>query len=101
MQLTKHEMLGKNIDELISNQPFGSPTKREFELSILKAVIDAGLCERDPVIIAKKFRLTLTKSHAYLTDIALREPLLSDADAVQKLSEWLAASEVKVSADEI
>ena len=96
-----HEKFGRYIEQKLTSFPFGSIGKRELELILLKGILDAGLCESDPVSVAQKFGLTLSKAHSYLTDIALREQILSDAQALKLLSELLESSEVRVSAEEI
>lgn len=66
----KYEILGKNIWENVHKTPFGSLTKRELEILLLKAAIDSGLIENHPVNVAATLRLSLTKSNGYLTDIS-------------------------------
>ena len=44
--------------------------------------------------MAQVFRLGLTKSHSYLTDLALRQPSLSDIGGVILLSEAIRQAEV-------
>ncbi len=97
----KHREFGHHIEQRLAQLPFGSLGKRELELLLLKGMLDAGLCECNPVAVAHKFSLTLSKAHAYLTDLALREPVLSDQDAIWRLSDCLQSSEVKISPDEI
>lgn len=97
----QHRDFGQYLDRQLTKIPFGSLGKRELELLLLKGMLDVGLCERDPVVVAHKFSLTLSKAHAYLTDLALREPVLSDQDAIRRLGDCLKSSEVNISADEI
>ena len=96
-----HESFGRFIEQRLTSLPFGSVGKRELELMLLKGILDAGLCKSDPVSVAQKFGLTLSKAHSYLMDIVLREQILSDAQALKLLSELLENSEVRVSAEEI
>lgn len=97
----QHRDFGQYLDRQLTQSPFGSLGKRELELLLLKAMLDAGLCERDPVAVAHRLSLTLSKAHTYLTDLALREPVLSDQEAIRRLSDWMQSSEVKISPDEI
>jgi len=63
----KHQKFGQFLDRQFTQVPFGSLGKRELELVLLKGMMDAELCERDPVAVAHRFGLTLSKAHAYLT----------------------------------
>jgi len=96
-----HETFGRIVEQNLIQQPFGSLGKRELELILLKGLLEAGLCKRDPVALATKLGLTLTKAHSYLTELALREPLLSDRDAILQFKDGLMRSEVKITPDEI
>ena len=85
---------GEHVWSALCDRPLGSLTKRELELLLVQAAIDAGLVESVPRVIAKTFRLSLTKAHSYLTDLALRSSELDDLTATKLLSELLCKAEV-------
>ncbi|HMN20927.1 MAG TPA: hypothetical protein PKA16_05990 [Ottowia sp.] len=78
--------------------PLGSLSKREMEIAIIQAAIDAGKVESSPAAVAMAFRITLRGAQAYLTDLALRRPALADAEALMRLRRLLAQIEVSASA---
>ena len=89
-----HEKFGTEILAGLLSKPFGSLSKRELELSLLGAAIDAELLPAEPAQLAANLKLSLTKTNAYLTDLALRRPALTDADAVASLMTLLPTCEV-------
>ncbi len=78
--------------------PFGTLTKRELELKILQYAITTGTIDNTPHTLAKELKISMTKSHSYLTDLALREEELSDTQALELFIDMLKSSEV-VSSD--
>ena len=88
------EEYGKKVWEAIQSHPFGSITKRELELILLHAALDSDFVDSEPANLASVFCISLTRSHAYLNDLALRKPQLSDRDGVIKLIEILSECEV-------
>lgn len=72
----------------------GSLSKRELELKLLQAAIEAGLAAPNGVEFAAKFRLTLARANSYLTDLALRKPPLNDLEGVTALMSLLPVCEV-------
>ncbi len=89
-----YHKFGQAFWKKITKKPFGSLTKREIELLILQAAIGSKLIKDNPADIAKKCRLTLTKAHSYLTDLALRTEPLEDKEAVDRLTLLLTKAEV-------
>ena len=75
-------------------RPLNCRTKRELELLLIRAAIDAGLVVASPARIAQSFSLGLAKAHGYLTDIALRSPALNDVEALKRLGSELCQAEV-------
>lgn len=74
--------------------PLGSLTKREMELTLLRAAIQSGLLEPRPEMLAAVCSIPLTRAHGYLTDLALRQPPLTDLDGIMRLVSLLSDSEV-------
>jgi len=58
------------------------------------AAVASGLVGSNPVQFAQIFRLTLTKSHSYLTDLALRQSPIDDGTAILRLTGALKQAEV-------
>lgn len=85
---------GADCFKLLQSVPFGSLNKRELELGLLRAGIDAGLLPEEPAALAACLGLSLTKANTYLTDFALRQPPLADVDAVKVPIETLKTCEV-------
>lgn len=85
---------GADCRELLQSRPFGSLSKRELELGLLQAAIDAGLLRADTAALAASLQLSLTKANGYLNDLALRRPPLTDAEAVTALVKLLPICEV-------
>jgi hypothetical protein len=92
-----HAQFGADCFKLLQSVPFGSLNKRELELGLLRAGIDAGLVSEESAALASSLGLSLTKANAYLTDLALRQPPLADVDAVNVLIETLQTCEVVTS----
>ena len=78
----------------ITERPFGTLTKRELELTLLDFLIAESTLPSDPAGLAKSIRCTLTKAHAYLTDLALRNDPLDDETAIKLLINLLNQAEV-------
>ena len=85
---------GEAVWEKLGAQPLGSLTKREPELSLLRAAADADLLELRAEDLAATCHIPISRAHGYLTDLALREAPLSDPDAVKALVGLLKDSEV-------
>lgn len=77
---------GAQIWETLTAQPLGSLPKRELELMVVRAAIEAGAAEPVTASIAKVFRVTPTRADAYLVDLALRAPAYTDAEALDYLA---------------
>ena len=75
-------------------QSIGSLTKRELELRLLRSVVDSGVIDPHPSSVAESCKIPISRAHAYLTDLALRKPPMSDLDAVKALAQALKGSEV-------
>jgi hypothetical protein len=88
-----NENFGAACFRLLQSAPLGSLSKRELELGLLRAGIDAELLPEEPAALAASLGLSLTKANAYLTDLALRQPPLSDGDAITALSVLLKTCE--------
>lgn len=85
---------GEEVWEMLGAQPLGSLTKRELELSLLRASADADLLELRAENLAATCHIPSTRAHGYLTDLALRGTPLSDLNAVKQLVGLLKDSEV-------
>ncbi|MEW6694016.1 MAG: hypothetical protein AB1371_03525 [Pseudomonadota bacterium] len=85
---------GQDVWQKITALPFGSLTKREIEIVLLRAAIESGFLEPRPEILATMCKISLSKAHGYLTDLALRQVPLNDGDAVKRLIASLKDSEV-------
>ena len=72
------------------------PTPRHLEQAGVgaTALIEDGHLPSQAAPLARKARITLTKSHAYLTDLALRQPVMSDEVALNQLVGLLKTAEV-------
>jgi hypothetical protein len=90
----KKQLFGETVWENLQKTPFGSLTKRELEILVLKAAIDAGLIDNHPVNMAASLRISLTKSNAYLTDISLRNPIIEDKTALLEILKLLPTHEI-------
>lgn len=93
----EHSEFGRHCLALVQSAPFGSLGKRELELGLLLAGIESGLLPREPAALAAHLQLSLSKAHAYLTDLALRQPPLADIDAVNGLVDSLSRCEAVAS----
>jgi len=85
---------GDAIWEKLRAHPLGSLTKRELELSLLRAAADADLIELRAENLASTCHIPISRAHGYLTDLALREAPLEDPDAVKALVGLLKDSDV-------
>ena len=88
------EDFGKAVWMSLLAQPLGSLTKRELELRLLRAAVDSGVIDPHPRSVAEACNIPISRAHAYLTDLALRKPPMSDLDAVKALAQALKGSEV-------
>ncbi len=88
------EDFGKEIWKQMTATPLGSLTKREVELIWLRAAIQSQLLEPRPEVLARMCCISLTRAHAYLTDLALRQSPLTDQEGVERLVDLLRDSEV-------
>ena len=91
------EQFRPRCSQILLEVPFGSLGKRELELKLFQAAIDAGIMSGETVCFAVSLRLSLTRANAYLTDLALCKHLLSDAEGVAELIFVLPCSEAVVS----
>jgi len=89
-----YEKFGDAIWEKLRAHPLGSLTKRELELSLLRAAADADLIELRAENLASTCHMPISRAHGYLTDLALREAPLEDPDAVKALVGLLKDSDV-------
>jgi hypothetical protein len=96
MEPSNEQQFGELLWPLIISSPFGTPTKRELELSILQAAADAGLIdETQPAEVSAVLRLSsITKAHSYLADLSQRREPLSDLEALKLLADVLKQVEV-------
>lgn len=86
----KYLLFGKLFWEDIQQRPFGVSNKREIEITIIDVATKAGLIDlTKPVDIAIKLRMSLSKTHNYLTDLSHKKNPLSDLEALKILSEIL------------
>ena len=75
-------------------QPLGSLPKRELELILLRAALNSGLLDARSESVVETCNVPITRAHAYLTDLALRQPAISDKKGVEALVRVLKDSEV-------
>lgn len=85
---------GDAVWQRFCDQPLGSLTKRELELTLLRAAIDFKLLVPRAEKLAAICQIPITRAHGYLTDLALRDTPLTDRLAVKALVELLKDSEV-------
>lgn len=88
------DSFGREIWKQMTALPLGSLTKREMELTLLRAAIQSGVLEPRPEKLAAVCSIPLIRAHGYLTDLALRQPALSDLDGIMRLVSLLSDSEV-------
>lgn len=84
----------ERLRELWLRQPLGSMNKRELELLLLALLLEEGCLPMDAASLSERTGITLSKAHGYLTDIALRQPVISDDDAFRRLIQLLRTAEV-------
>lgn len=95
MQRLSEHHFGELLWPLLLSRPFGKANKRALELSILQAAADAGLMdEANPTSAAASLRLSLTRTHSYLTDLSQRRTPLQDLEALGLLAAVLSRVEV-------
>lgn len=85
---------GEQVWSKLTAQPLGSLTKRELELILLRAAVDATLLEERAENLAETCNIPITRAHGYLTDLALRQPAMTDTAAIAALVGLLKNSEV-------
>lgn len=90
----KLQTFGDEVWSKLTAQPLGSLTKREMELTLLRAAIQAGLLEARADKVASVCSIPLAKAHGYLTDLALRQSQLNDQEAISRLVKLLGGAEV-------
>ncbi len=83
-----------NLIEAWLSQPLGSLSKRELELLLLRLSMQHELLPSTPAQLARKCNITITKAHAYLTDVALRQEPLANHAALARLAALITVSEV-------
>jgi hypothetical protein len=88
------KLFGELFLEKVLNKPLGTLTKRELELIIIEAVLESFIVEPNSYSIAQRFRISLPKAHAYLTDIALRGEELTDCEALINLRRIMMSVEI-------
>jgi hypothetical protein len=89
-----YAIFGDHVWSKLTAQPLGSLTKRELELTLLRAAMDSGLLEGRAEELAETCHIPITRAHSYLTDLALRRPAVSDIEGVKALINLLEDSEV-------
>jgi len=96
MEPSSEQHFGELLWELITSRPFGSPSKRDLELTILQAAAVAGLIdETQPADVSATLRLSsIAKTHGYLADLSQRRPALQDLEALRLLADVLKQVEV-------
>lgn len=85
---------GNQVWSKLTAQPLGSLTKRELELILLRAAVDSGLLDDRAESLAETCNIPITRAHGYLTDLALRQPAMTDMEGVKALVGLLIDSEV-------
>lgn len=93
---TDYGAFGDKVWRAVTAAPFGRLTKRDLELAVLRAAIDAGGVSPTPADIAATFRMTLARAQGYLTDLSLDDDPYEDDAAVQALLLELRRAEVTV-----
>ena len=91
-----HAKFGESVWKALRDQPLGSLTKRELELQLMQAAIDAGLLANEPSELAVELSLSLSRANGYLNDLSLRRPPISDEVAIRGLLSSLRGCEVVV-----
>lgn len=89
-----HAKFGERVWKTLRDQPLGSLTKRELELQLMQAAIDAGLLVNEPSGLAIELSLSLSRANGYLNDLSLRRRPISDEAAIQWLLSSLRGCEV-------
>lgn len=92
--MTTPTNFGDHLWVTLTAVPLGSLTKREMELAVVRAAIDASRVEATPAAVATEFRITLARAQSYLTDLALRQDPLENNPAMQRLLGLLLTAEV-------
>lgn len=85
---------GSDFWARMTSAPLGSLSKREMELTFLRAALDAGLVSSSQADLATVFRISLTKTRSYLNDLAVRAEPLRDDEALRLLQAHLQESEI-------
>lgn len=88
------EKFGEEVWNQMTSSPLGSLTKRELELVLLRAATRSGLLQARPEMLAAMCSIPLTRAHGYLTDLALRQPPLTDLQGIKRLVALLNGAEV-------
>ena len=91
---TPTAIFGDQVWSMLTAQPLGSLTKRELELTLLRAAVDSGLLEARADELAETCNIPITRAYGYLTDLALRKPAMTDIEGVKALVGLLKDSEV-------
>jgi hypothetical protein len=89
-----YSAFGQDLWERFLNQPLGSLTKRELELTLLRAAVDSGLIQARAELLAERCHIPISRAHGYLTDLALRNASITDREGVSRLVALLKISEV-------
>lgn len=79
----------------LSDRPFGSLTRRELGLIMVRAAMDSSFVRAVPVQITKASQFGLTKSKGYLTGLALRPPTQNDDNGASLLEVTHGQTEVR------
>jgi hypothetical protein len=87
-------LFGEQVWSKLIARPLGSMTKRELELILLQSAVDCGLLKARAESVAETCNIPITRAHGYLTDLALRQPAVTDLDGIKELVELLRDSEI-------
>jgi hypothetical protein len=87
-------LFGEQVWSKLIARPLGSMTKRELELIFLQSAVDCGLLKARAESVAETCNIPITRAHGYLTDLALRQPAVTDPEGIKELVELLRASEI-------
>jgi hypothetical protein len=72
-------ILGEAAEKLLLDLPWGSRSKRDWELGMLEAALQAGRLPGVPDALAAKLRVSQRKARALLDELELRQPVRDPA----------------------
>lgn len=90
-----NQIFAEQFWQFINNRPLGTLTKRELELNIVEASINASIIQANPHAVARLFHVSIAKAHSYLNDIALRQEEMNNQEALVCLKALLNTVEIK------